>query len=79
LSEIVSTRYENEHKARTRGRIVSAASKRMRKYGAIGTAVADAMGEAGLTHGGFYAHFKSKEELLRAAAIDARKLPSSLS
>ena len=67
-------RYDKGHKDRTRQRIVTFASRRFRRHGATGTAVARVMGDAGLTHGGFYAHFGSKEELLRAAMAEALDL-----
>ena len=57
-------RYSKEHKQETHARIVRKASVRLRKKGAHGIGVADLMKEAGLTHGGFYAHFDSREALL---------------
>lgn len=50
-------------------RIVDAASRAIRREGYSGVGVADVMKEAGLTHGGFYAHFPSRDALL-AAAMD---------
>jgi TetR/AcrR family transcriptional regulator, transcriptional repressor for nem operon len=67
-------RYEKGHKDTTRKRLVTLASRRFRRHGAKATAVASVMGDAGLTHGGFYAHFGSKEELLRAAVAEALDL-----
>lgn len=64
-------RYEKGHKNATRTRIVDAASKRFRKDGVEAVGVARLMADAGLTHGGFYAHFGSKEDLLREAVADA--------
>ena len=55
-------------KEETRERIVRAAARAIRKHGYEGVGVADVMKEAGLTHGGFYAHFKSRDALLAAAA-----------
>ncbi len=52
-------------------RIVEAASRAIRRSGYAGTGVADIMKEAGLTHGGFYAHFKSRDALLAEAVIRA--------
>jgi TetR/AcrR family transcriptional regulator, transcriptional repressor for nem operon len=49
-------------------RIVSAAARAIRRSGYDGTGVADIMKEAGLTHGGFYAHFPSREAMLAEAA-----------
>jgi TetR/AcrR family transcriptional repressor of nem operon len=66
-------RFEKGHKAETRKRIVKIASERFRKDGVEAVGIAGLMAEAGLTHGGFYAHFESKEALLReamAAALD---------
>jgi len=66
-------RYSPEHKAETHARIVRKASVRLREKGAHGVGVADLMKEAGLTHGGFYAHFDSREALVVEAfgyAID---------
>jgi TetR/AcrR family transcriptional repressor of nem operon len=60
-------RYEKGHKEITRRRIVETAAARFRKDGIDGVGLADLMAEAGLTHGGFYSHFSSKEDLVRAA------------
>jgi TetR/AcrR family transcriptional repressor of nem operon len=57
-------RYSREHKQETHTRIVKKASVRLREKGAHGIGVADLMKEAGLTHGGFYAHFDSREALV---------------
>jgi TetR/AcrR family transcriptional regulator, transcriptional repressor for nem operon len=57
-------RYSKEHKQETHERIVKKASVRLREKGAHGVGVADLMKEAGLTHGGFYAHFDSREALV---------------
>lgn len=57
-------RYSKEHKQETHDRIVKKASVRLREKGAHGVGVADLMKEAGLTHGGFYAHFESREALV---------------
>ncbi len=53
--------------ARTRERIVAGASAMFRERGLAGVSVADVMANAGLTHGGFYAHFASREELVAEA------------
>lgn len=60
-------RYSREHKQETHDRIVKKASVRLRERGAHGIGVADLMKEAGLTHGGFYAHFDSREALVMEA------------
>src|SRR5215216_2200287 len=57
-------RYSKEHKQETHARIVKRASIMLREKGAHGIGVADLMKEAGLTHGGFYAHFDSREALV---------------
>ncbi len=57
-------------KAASRAAIVAAAARRFRERGIEATSVADVMTAAGLTHGGFYRHFDSKDGLA-AAAIDA--------
>lgn len=49
-------------------RILQAATRAIRRSGYAGTGVADIMKEAGLTHGGFYAHFASREAMLAEAA-----------
>jgi TetR/AcrR family transcriptional regulator, transcriptional repressor for nem operon len=63
-------RYGSEHKAETRARVVKSAAREIRLKGPEKVSVADVMSSAGLTHGGFYAHFSSKEKLI-AEAIDA--------
>jgi TetR/AcrR family transcriptional regulator, transcriptional repressor for nem operon len=60
-------RYDPDHKQRTRERILTEAAAALRRDGPDRIAVAGVMARAGLTHGGFYAHFASKEELLVAA------------
>jgi AcrR family transcriptional regulator len=55
-------------KEETRERILRAAARAIRKHGYEGVGVADVMKDAGLTHGGFYAHFESRDALLAAAA-----------
>ena len=52
----------------THERIVETAARAIRRSGYNGTSVADIMKEAGLTHGGFYAHFASREAMLAEAA-----------
>jgi TetR/AcrR family transcriptional regulator, transcriptional repressor for nem operon len=55
-------------KEATHERIVEVAARAIRRSGYAGTSVADIMKEAGLTHGGFYAHFDSREAMLAEAA-----------
>src|SRR3981189_58673 len=64
-------RYSSEHKHETHARIVKKASVRLREKGAHGIGVADLMKDAGLTHGGFYAHFDSREALVIEAFTHA--------
>lgn len=63
-------RMSREEKARTHARIITVAARLFREQGIAATGVADVMKAAGLTHGGFFRHFGSKDELA-AAAIDA--------
>lgn len=56
-----------ERKAKSHRRIVAAAGRRLRAAGLDGAGVAEIMAEAGLTHGGFYAHFADKAALVEAA------------
>jgi TetR/AcrR family transcriptional regulator, transcriptional repressor for nem operon len=57
-------RYQPGHKAEVHQKIVKDASQRVRAEGLNGAAVSAVMRDAGLTHGGFYKHFRSKDELL---------------
>jgi TetR/AcrR family transcriptional repressor of nem operon len=54
-----------------REEVVAAASRLLRERGAAGISVSDVMSAAGLTHGGFYKHFSSKDELVGIAASEA--------
>ena len=60
-------RYSDTHKAETHAKLVKLAGRALREKGPEGLSVADLMGSADLTHGGFYAHFKSKAALLTEA------------
>jgi TetR/AcrR family transcriptional repressor of nem operon len=60
-------RYDSEHKERTRQRVLSEAAAAIRAVGPDGIGVAGLMAKAGLTHGAFYAHFESKEDLVAQA------------
>lgn len=64
-------RYRPEHKVEVHQKIVKDASRRMRAEGFTGTAVSTVMRDAGLTHGGFYKHFRSKDDLLMASLREA--------
>lgn len=59
--------------AKTRQRIIEVASEVIRNQGIDATGVAEVMSAAGLTHGGFYRHFDSKEELVTEALAMSRK------
>src|SRR5215470_4331066 len=56
-------RYPSEHKRQTRQRIIRAAARRFRSRGTEGASIGTLMRDLRLTHGGFYRHFESKEEL----------------
>jgi len=71
-------RYEKGHKADTHRRVVEIAARRFRSDGIDGVGVASLMADAGLTHGGFYAHFASKEALVKEALIAAVASSSAL-
>ncbi len=60
-------RYSSNHKAETRQRIIGEAARRFRKDGIEGTGLVPLMKALGLTHGGFYAHFESKDALVQAS------------
>jgi TetR/AcrR family transcriptional regulator, transcriptional repressor for nem operon len=64
-------RYPPEHKAEVHRKIVKDASRRVRAEGMSGAAVAAVMRDTGLTHGGFYKHFESKDELLLESLHEA--------
>lgn len=66
-------RYSGTHKQETRERVLGIAARALRARGPDRLGVAEVMAEAGLTHGGFYAHFKSKDDLLAAAVDEAFK------
>ena len=61
-------RMTTRSKEATHERIVETAARAIRRSGYDGTSVVDIMKEAGLTHGGFYAHFASREAMLAEAA-----------
>ncbi|NWC95272.1 MULTISPECIES: TetR/AcrR family transcriptional regulator [unclassified Pseudomonas] len=60
-------RYSQDHKAQTHQRIIKEASVRFRRDGIGATGLQPLMKSLNLTHGGFYAHFKSKDELVEKA------------
>jgi TetR/AcrR family transcriptional repressor of nem operon len=65
------SRYEKGRKGETRRHIIEVASKRFRADGVDAVGVASLMADAGLTNGGFYAHFTSKEDLIKEAVVSA--------
>lgn len=60
-------RYDQQHKTATRERILKSASTQFRAAGVKGTSLPEVMEEAGLTVGGFYRHFESKDALFAEA------------
>ncbi len=60
-------RYPEDHKAKTHQRIIDEAALRFRRDGVLATGLQPLMKALGLTHGGFYAHFKSKVDLVEQA------------
>jgi TetR/AcrR family transcriptional repressor of nem operon len=68
---LITMRYEKGHKEATRKRIVAVASKRFREDGVAAVGIAGLMANADLTHGGFYSHFASKEDLVGDAVAEA--------
>ncbi|TAN47635.1 MAG: TetR/AcrR family transcriptional regulator [Rhodospirillales bacterium] len=62
-------RYTQEHKSETHGRIVKKAAEEFRRNGLEGIGIASLMSSLGLTHGGFYAHFQSKDDLIGDASV----------
>src|SRR6058998_1573826 len=67
----IRMKVSREQAAQNRERIVETAAQLFRERGFEGIGVADLMQEAGLTHGGFYGHFSSKEDLIAEAAARA--------
>jgi hypothetical protein len=61
----------NADKAATRERVLRIASRKIRAEGVTRPGIADLMKEAGLTHGGFYKHFASRDDLIAQAAVIA--------
>lgn len=64
-------RYAKDHKGETHARIVRNAAVRLREKGPAALGVAELMREVGLTHGGFYAHFDSRDALVAEAFAQA--------
>ena len=64
-------RVSQEEKTRSHARIVASASRLFRERGLEGASVIDVMRDAGMTHGGFYRHFETKEMLVESAIAAA--------
>jgi TetR/AcrR family transcriptional repressor of nem operon len=64
-------RYRSDHKSDIHQKIVNDAALRVRSEGLIGATVSTVMRDAGLTHGGFYKHFGSKDELVMESLREA--------
>jgi TetR/AcrR family transcriptional repressor of nem operon len=64
-------RKSKQEAAKTRERIVTVAAEEFREHGIVATGLAEVMSAAGLTHGGFYRHFDSKDELIKEASAAA--------
>jgi TetR/AcrR family transcriptional repressor of nem operon len=64
-------RYPEGHNEAVRSKIVDAAAKAIRGHGIGGVSIPKLMKRVGLTHGGFYVHFKDKDELVAAAVLEA--------
>ena len=62
-------RYSRQHKDETHNRLLKKAAEEFRRNGVQSTGIAPLMGQLGLTHGGFYAHFDSKNELIVQATV----------
>src|SRR5262249_7411930 len=60
-------RYSDQHKAKTHERVLKKAAEQMCRRGVQGTGIANLMGKVGLTHGGFYAHFRKKNAMIAGA------------
>ena len=66
--------YPADHKLKTHERIVDSARRLWKAKGYANVSIGQIMKDAGLTHGGFYAHFKSKDDLFAEAALDTALL-----
>ncbi|VXB78112.1 TetR/AcrR family transcriptional regulator [Massilia sp. 9I] len=74
----MSTSAKSSKREQSHHRIVEAASRAVRRHGYAGVGVAEVMKEAGLTHGGFYAHFDSRDALLVEAIEHAGAISSAV-
>ena len=64
-------RYPDGHKEQVRAQIVRTAARALRELGLEGISIPALMKKAGLTHGGFYVHFKDRDDLVAAAVEHA--------
>lgn len=71
--------YSQNHKAETRQRIVTSARRLFNHRGFTAVSIDEIMAEAGLTRGGFYHHFKTKDELYVEAVLEVLRNPPALS
>ncbi|MGQ0534177.1 MAG: TetR/AcrR family transcriptional regulator [Caulobacteraceae bacterium] len=71
MTVAIAARVAAKRKEETRDRILETASRLFQERGVDGVGVDEIMRESGLTHGGFYAHFASKEDLVEQACIRA--------
>ncbi|RZA32801.1 MAG: TetR/AcrR family transcriptional regulator [Lysobacteraceae bacterium] len=74
----MSSSAKSSKREQSHHRIVEAASRAVRRHGYAGVGVAEVMKEAGLTHGGFYAHFDSRDALLVEAIEHAGAISSAV-
>ncbi|TFW09496.1 TetR/AcrR family transcriptional regulator [Oxalobacteraceae bacterium OM1] len=70
---MTETNLKIDRKEASHERILHAAAEAIRRHGVAGVSVADVMKRAGLTHGGFYAHFTSRDDMVAAAIHYAGK------
>jgi AcrR family transcriptional regulator len=70
-------RYGTEHKEATRRRIVETAGRRLKRDSIDGSGIATLMADAGLTNGAFYAHFRSKDDLVASVVEEELRLQAA--
>jgi len=70
-------RYGTEYKEATRRRIVETAGRRLKRDGIDGSGIATLMADAGLTNGAFYAHFRSKDDLIASVVEEELRLQAA--
>ena len=78
IGNAMNTSAKASKREQSHHRIVEAASRAVRRHGYAGVGVAEVMKEAGLTHGGFYAHFDSRDALLVEAIEHAGAISSAV-